>query len=341
MRYSRHTMTTTQQHIVLTGDRPTGPLHVGHYVGSLKERLVLQEAGTPLYVLVADVQALTDNFANPEKVRNNITQVMLDYLAVGLEPTKTTFVVQSMVPELPELFQYLLNLVTVSHLEGNPTVKAEIRERGFEKSLPAGFFTYPVSQAADIVAFDATTVPVGEDQLPMIEQTREIVRKFNSLYGNTLIEPQEKLSDIRRLPGTDGAEKMSKSVGNVLNLSDSIDDVSRKVMDMFTDPDHIRVEDPGKVDGNPVFTYLDAFDPDKEALAEMKAHYQKGGLGDVKVKKRLIEVLESTLAPMRERRSNYTEADALTILKEGTERAREKTSEVLTRVRKAMRIDYF
>lgn len=327
--------------IVLTGDRPTGPLHLGHYVGSLKQRLDLQAQGVPMYILVADVQALTDNFNNPDKVRKNITGVVLDYLAVGLDPVKVTIMVQSQIPELAVLFQYLLNLVTVSRLESNPTVKAEIKERGYEKILPAGFLTYPVSQAADIVAFDSTLVPVGEDQLPMIEQTREIVRKFNSLYGETLIEPKSQVSDIARLPGTDGALKMSKSIGNVINLSDRADTVREKIMNMFTDRNHIRAENPGKVEGNPVFTYLDAFDQEKENLQEMKDHYRRGGLGDVKIKQHLIEVMEEFLLPIRKRRANFSEADALGILKDGTKRSREKANEVLSRVRHAMNIDYF
>jgi tryptophanyl-tRNA synthetase len=327
--------------IVLTGDRPTGPLHLGHYVGSLKQRLSLQAQGVPMYILVADVQALTDNFSNPDKVRKNITQVVLDYLAIGIDPSKTTIMIQSQIPELAELFQYFLNLVTVAHLESNPTVKSEIKERGYEKSLPAGFLTYPVSQAADIAAFDATLVPVGEDQLPMIEQTREIVRKFNSLYGDTLVPPKAQVSDIPRLPGTDGALKMSKSIGNCINLSDNTDTVREKVMNMFTDPNHIRADDPGKVEGNPVFTYLDAFDGDKESLQKMKGHYEHGGLGDVKIKQHLVEVIENFLKPSRERRVQFTEADALKILKEGTMRGRDKAGEVLSRVHHAMNIDYF
>jgi tryptophanyl-tRNA synthetase len=294
-----------------------------------------------MYVLVADTQALTDNFKNPQKVHDNITQVALDYLAVGLDPKKTVMFVQSHVPELPELFQYFLNLVTVATLERNPTVKSEIKERGFERELPAGFLTYPVSQASDITAFDATLVPVGEDQLPMIEQTREIVRKFNSLYGETLVEPRELVSDVPRLPGTDGAVKMSKSLGNCINLSDDADTLKQKVMGMFTDQNHIRVEDPGAVEGNPVFTYLRVFDTDREKLAEMEEHYARGGLGDVIVKQRLISVLDELLTPMRERRAQYTEADALLMLKEGTERAREKAGATLARVRRAMQIEYF
>lgn len=333
--------TPTKKDTVLTGDRPTGPLHLGHYVGSLKQRLALQEQGVPMYVLVADTQALTDNFKNPQKVHDNIAQVGLDYLAVGLDPKKTVMFVQSHVPELAELFQYLLNLVTVATLERNPTVKTEIRERGFDRELPAGFLTYPVSQAADITAFDATFVPVGEDQLPMIEQTRELVRKFNSLYGDTLVEPKELLSNVPRLPGTDGAVKMSKSLGNCINLSDTADVITKKVMNMFTDPDHVRVEDPGKVEGNPVFTYLRAFDLDTAGLAELEAQYARGGLGDVVVKKRLIEVLESIIAPMRERRAGYTDADALSMLKEGTAVARERAAATLGRVRQAMQIAYF
>lgn len=334
-------MTNKSKQIVLTGDRPTGPLHLGHYVGSLKQRVELQSQGVPMYILVADVQALTDNFRNPDKVRNNVTEVVLDYLAVGIDPNKTTIMVQSKIPQLAELFQYLLNLVSVSSLERNPTIKTEIKDRGFDKILPAGFLTYPVSQAADIVAFDATIVPVGEDQRPMIEQARELVRTFNSLYGQVLTEPQEYVSDIARLPGTDSALKMSKSAGNVINLSDTSDEIHNKVMNMFTDPDHLRVEDPGKVKGNPVFTYLDAFDPDKKGLEDMKAHYRRGGLGDVQVKKRLIVVLENFLTPIRERRAQYSKDDALEILKRGSIRGSEKAQEVLTRVRHAMKIDYF
>lgn len=327
--------------IVLTGDRPTGPLHLGHYVGSLKQRIAFQSQGVPIYILIADVQALTDNFSNPGKVRKNITQVVSDYLSVGIDPTKTTIMLQSQIPELSELFQYLLNLVTISRLERNPTVKAEIRRRGFEKSLPAGFLTYPVSQAADIVAFNATIVPVGEDQLPMIEQAREIVRKFNSLYGVTLVEPKAQVSDIARLPGTDGSEKMSKSIGNVINLSDSTDDVRNKVMAMFTDPNHLKTQDPGVVDDNSVFMYLDAFDLDKIGLETMKAHYRRGGLGDVKVKQRLITVLEKFLAPIRERRARFSEENAFNIIKDGSKRGREVASKTLNDVRKAMKIDYF
>lgn len=327
--------------IVLTGDRPTGPLHLGHYVGSLKQRIAFQSQGVPIYILIADVQALTDNFSNTGKVRKNITQVVSDYLSVGIDPTKTTIMLQSQIPELSELFQYLLNLVTISRLERNPTVKAEIRRRGFEKSLPAGFLTYPVSQAADIVAFNATIVPVGEDQLPMIEQAREIVRKFNSLYGVTLVEPKAQVSDIARLPGTDGSEKMSKSIGNVINLSDSTDDVRNKVMAMFTDPNHLKTQDPGVVDDNSVFMYLDAFDLDKIGLETMKAHYRRGGLGDVKVKQRLITVLEKFLAPIRERRARFSEENAFNIIKDGSKRGREVASKTLNDVRKAMKIDYF
>ena len=274
-------------------------------------------------------------------MHDHIDQVALDYLAVGLDPAKTTMFVQSHVPELAELFQYLLNLVTVATLERNPTVKTEIRERGFERELPAGFLTYPVSQAADITAFDATLVPVGEDQLPMIEQTRELVRRFNGLYGDTLIEPKELLSNVPRLPGTDGAVKMSKSLGNCINLMDDPDTVQKKVMDMFTDPAHVRVEDPGNVEGNPVFTYLRVFDEDREGLREMEEHYARGGLGDVVVKKRLIAVLNDLLAPMHARRAQYSHADALAMLKEGTERARTRASATLTRVRSAMQIEYF
>ena len=302
--------------IILTGDRPTGRLHIGHYVGSLKRRVELQNSGEfeKIYIMIADAQALTDNAEHPEKVRQNIVEVALDYMACGLDPEKSTLFIQSMVPELTELSFYYMNLVTVSRLQRNPTVKSEIQMRNFESSIPVGFFTYPISQAADITAFKATTVPVGEDQEPMIEQTREIVRKFNSVYGDTLVEPEILLPDNKaclRLPGTDGKAKMSKSLGNCIYLADTEDEVKKKIMSMYTDPDHIRVEDPGKIEGNTVFTYLDAFSkpehfaeylPDYANLDELKAHYQRGGLGDVKVKKFLNNVMQEELAPIRNRR---------------------------------------
>lgn len=327
---------------ILTGDRPTGPLHIGHYVGSLKNRVALQHE-YETYVLLADVQALTDNFDHPEKVRQNLFEVALDYLAVGLDPQQATFVVQSQIPEIAELTVFYLNLVTVSHLRQNPTVKTEIAQKGYGESVPAGFFVYPVSQAADITAFGAHLVPVGDDQLPMIEQTREIVRRFNHLYAPVLVEPKELLSNISRLPGLDGDAKMSKSLGNALFLKDSAEEVQRKVMGMFTDPNHLRASDPGKVEGNPVFTYLDAFDPDKAALEAMKEHYQRGGLGDVKVKKHLIEVLEQTLAPIRERRAVYAQdMDAVReVVREGTLRGREVAKATMQAAREAMRLDYF
>ena len=301
--------------IILTGDRPTGRLHVGHYVGSLKERVRLQNSGKydEIYIMIADAQALTDNAEHPEKVRDNIIQVALDYLACGLDPEKSTIFIQSMVPELTELSFYYMNLVTVSRLQRNPTVKSEIKMRNFEASIPVGFFTYPISQAADITAFKATTVPAGEDQMPMIEQCREIVHKFNSVYGETLVEPQIILPQNQaclRLPGIDGKAKMSKSLGNCIYLSDEPEDIRKKIMSMFTDPNHLRVEDPGQVEGNPVFIYLDAFCrpehfaeflPDYNNLDELKDHYRRGGLGDVKVKKFLNNVVQAELAPIRER----------------------------------------
>ena len=307
--------------IILTGDRPTGRLHVGHYVGSLKERVRLQNSGQfdEIYIMIADAQALTDNAEHPEKVRQNILQVALDYLACGLDPEKATIFIQSMVPELTELTFYYMNLVTVSRVQRNPTVKAEIQMRNFEASIPVGFFCYPISQAADITAFRATAVPVGEDQLPMLEQCKEIVHKFNSVYGDTLTEPEIILPSNKaclRLPGIDGKAKMSKSLGNCIYLSDTEADVKKKVMSMFTDPNHLRVEDPGNVDGNPVFIYLDAFCrpehfaeflPDYQNMDELKAHYQRGGLGDVKVKKFLNNVMQSELAPIRERRKYWEE----------------------------------
>lgn len=343
--------------IILTGDRPTGKLHLGHYVGSLKRRVELQNSDEfdEIFIMIADAQALTDNADNPEKVRQNIIEVALDYLSVGLDPSKSTILIQSMIPELTELSFYYMNLVTVSRLQRNPTVKAEIQLRNFETSIPVGFYTYPISQAADITAFKANVVPVGEDQEPMIEQTREIVRKFNATYQEVLVEPDIMLPDnnvCRRLPGTDGKAKMSKSLGNCIYLSDSEKDVRTKIMSMFTDPDHIRVEDPGKVEGNTVFTYLDAFVkpdsfekylPDYKNLEELKAHYQRGGLGDVKVKKFLNKVLEEELAPIRERRKQF-EADipgVYKILEEGCKKAREKAMQTMNEVKAAMKINYF
>ena len=289
--------------IILTGDRPTGKLHIGHYIGSLKNRVQLQESGEyESFIMIADQQALTDNARDPEKIRRSLTEVALDYLAVGLDPARSTIFVQSQLPELHELTMHYLNLVTLSRLERNPTVKSEIKQKNYENSIPAGFLIYPVSQAADITAFKATTVPVGEDQLPMIEQTREIVRSFNSLYGEVLVEPEAvipKNDTCGRLPGTDGKAKMSKSIGNCIYLSDDADTVKKKVMSMYTDPNHIRVEDPGQIEGNTVFTYLDVFAPNKEEVEEMKAHYKRGGLGDMKVKKYLNEVMQAELEPIR------------------------------------------
>ena len=343
--------------IILTGDRPTGRLHVGHYVGSLKERVRLQNSGLydEVYIMIADAQALTDNAENPEKVRQNIIQVALDYLACGIDPEKATIFIQSMIPELTELTFYYMNLVTVSRVQRNPTVKAEIQQKKFESSIPVGFFCYPISQAADITAFRATTVPAGEDQMPMIEQCKEIVHKFNSVYGETLTEPEIVLPTNQaclRLPGIDGKAKMSKSLGNCIYLSDESDEIKKKVMSMFTDPNHLRVEDPGKVEGNPVFIYLDAFSkpehfaeylPDYQNLDELKAHYTRGGLGDVKVKKFLNNVLQEELAPIRERRKMWEQRipDVYDILKAGTEVAEKKAAETLHDVRAAMQINYF
>lgn len=343
--------------IILTGDRPTGRLHVGHYVGSLKERVRLQNSGLydEVYIMIADAQALTDNAEHPEKVRQNIIQVALDYLACGIDPEKATIFIQSMVPELTELTFYYMNLVTVSRVQRNPTVKAEIQQKNFESSIPVGFFCYPISQAADITAFRATTVPAGEDQMPMIEQCKEIVHKFNSVYGETLTEPEIVLPTNQaclRLPGIDGKTKMSKSLGNCIYLSDEPDEIKKKVMSMFTDPNHLRVEDPGRVDGNPVFIYLDAFSkpehfaeylPDYQKLDELKAHYTRGGLGDVKVKKFLNNVLQEELAPIRERRKMWEQRipDVYDILKKGTEVAEKKAAATLNDVRAAMQINYF
>ena len=346
-----------QKQIILTGDRPTGKLHVGHYVGSLKERVKLQNSGKfdEIYIMIADAQALTDNAEHPEKVRQNIIQVALDYLACGLDPDKSTIFIQSMVPELTELTFYYMNLVTVSRVQRNPTVKAEIKMRNFEASIPVGFFCYPISQAADITAFRATTFPVGEDQMPMIEQCKEIVHKFNSVYGETLTDPKIVLPDNEaclRLPGIDGKAKMSKSLGNCIYLSDEAKDIKTKVMSMYTDPNHIRVEDPGQVDGNPVFIYLDAFCkpeyfeeflPDYNNLDELKDHYKRGGLGDVKVKKFLNNVMQAELEPIRERRKSWEKRlpDVYDILRKGSEIAEKKAAETLSDVKKAMQIDYF
>jgi len=343
--------------IILTGDRPTGKLHIGHYVGSLKRRVELQNTGDfdDIFIMIADAQALTDNADNPEKVRQNIVEVALDYLSCGLDPDVSTIFIQSMVPQLTELSFYYMNLVTVSRLQRNPTVKAEIQMRNFETSIPVGFFTYPISQAADITAFKATVVPVGEDQMPMIEQTKEIVHKFNYVYGETLVDPKIMLPDNKaclRLPGTDGSAKMSKSLGNCIYLSDSEKDVQKKIMSMFTDPTHLRVEDPGHVEGNPVFIYLDAFCrdehfaefwPEYQNLQEVKDHYTRGGLGDVKVKKFLNNVMQSELAPIRERRAKW-EKDipaVYEILKKGSEKAEAVAAKTLAEVREAMKINYF
>ncbi|MCI6345370.1 MAG: tryptophan--tRNA ligase [Succinatimonas sp.] len=345
------------KNIILTGDRPTGRLHVGHYVGSLKERVSLQNSGEydEVYIMVADAQALTDNADNPEKVRQNVMQVALDYLSCGIDPTKSNIFIQSMIPELAELTVYYMNLVTVSRVQRNPTVKAEIKQKNFETSLPLGFFCYPVSQASDITAFKATTVPAGEDQMPMIEQCCEIVRKFNEVYGETLVEPKIVLPTNKsclRLPGIDGKAKMSKSLGNCIYLSDTEEDTKKKVMSMFTDPTHLRREDPGHVEGNPVFTYLDAFCkdeyfaeylPDYKNLDELKAHYQRGGLGDMVVKKFLNNVIQTELRPIRERRNDWEKRlpDVYEILKQGTAKARETAAQTLSEVKHAMRIDYF
>ena len=343
--------------VILTGDRPTGRLHVGHYVGSLSERVKLQNSGNydEIYIMIADAQALTDNAEHPEKVRQNIIQVALDYLACGIDPDKSTIFIQSMVPELTELTFYYMNLVTVARVQRNPTVKSEIQQRNFEASIPVGFFCYPISQAADITAFRATAVPVGEDQLPMLEQCKEIVHKFNTVYGETLTEPEIVLPSNKaclRLPGIDGKAKMSKSLGNCIYLSDEADVVKKKVMSMFTDPNHLRVQDPGNVDGNPVFIYLDAFCkpeyfpeflPDYQNLDELKDHYKRGGLGDVKVKKFLNNVLQAELGPIRERRKMWEQRipDVYDILREGSKVAEAKAAETLKDVKASMRINYF
>ncbi len=343
--------------IILTADRPTGRLHVGHYVGSLKRRVELQNSGEfeKIFIMIADAQALTDNADNPEKVRQNIIEVALDYLACGIDPAKSNILIQSQIPELTELTFYYMNLVTVSRLQRNPTVKSEIQMRNFEASIPVGFFCYPISQAADITAFKATTVPVGEDQMPMLEQAKEIVHKFNSVYGETLVEPEILLPDNKaclRLPGIDGKAKMSKSLGNCIYLSDTADEIKKKVMSMFTDPNHLRVEDPGRVEGNPVFIYLDAFCrqeqferylPEYQNLDELKEHYTRGGLGDVKVKKFLNNVLQEELEPIRNRRKEL-EKDipaVYDILKAGTQAAKEAAAKTMDEVKAAMKINYF
>ena len=343
--------------IILTGDRPTGKLHVGHYVGSLRRRVELQNSGEfdKIFIMIADAQALTDNADNPQKIRDNIIEVALDYMACGLDPAKSTLFIQSQIPELCELSFYYMNLVTVSRLQRNPTVKSEIQMRNFETTIPVGFFTYPISQAADITAFKATTVPAGEDQMPMVEQTREIVHKFNTVYGETLVEPTILLPENQacmRLPGIDGKAKMSKSLGNCIYLSEESEDIRKKVMSMFTDPDHLRIEDPGKLEGNTVFTYLDAFCkteqferylPEYANLDELKAHYQRGGLGDVKVKKFLNNVLQEELEPIRNRRKELQKdiPYVYEVLKKGSEAAREVAAKTLDEVRASMKINYF
>ncbi len=343
--------------VILTGDRPTGRLHIGHYVGSLRRRVELQNSGEfdKIFIFVADAQALTDNIDNPEKVRQNVVEVALDYLACGLDPALSTIFIQSQIPELCELSFYFMDLVTVSRLQRNPTVKTEIQMRNFETSIPVGFFTYPISQAADITAFKATTVPVGEDQKPMLEQTCEIVRRFNYIYGPTLVEPNILLPDnaaCLRLPGTDGKAKMSKSLGNCIYLSDSADEVEAKVRSMYTDPNHLRVSDPGQVEGNTVFTYLDAFSrpehferylPEYASLDELKEHYRRGGLGDMKVKKLLAAVMQETLTPIRERRKEFEKdiPGVYDMLRQGCEVARETAAQTLSEVRRAMKINYF
>ena len=343
--------------VILTGDRPTGKLHLGHYVGSLRRRVELQNAGDfdRMFVFMADVQALTDNADNPEKIRNSVTQVALDWLAAGLDPSKTTLFIQSQIPELAELTTYLMNLITVSRVQRNPTVKTEIKMRNFEANIPLGFFCYPVSQAADITLFKATTVPAGEDQEPMLEVARELVRRFNGIYGEVLVEPEIMLPEnqtARRLPGTDGKEKMSKSLGNCIYLSDSADEVWQKVRSMYTDPEHINLNDPGHVEGNAVFTYLDAFStdedfkkfwPDYQNLDELKDHYRRGGLGDMKCKKFLNQILNQFLEPMRQRRAEFEKdiPEIYNILRKGTEQAREVAAQTMDEVRKAMQINYF
>lgn len=343
--------------VILTGDRPTGRLHIGHYVGSLRERVALQNSGNfdKIFIMIADAQALTDNAENPQKVRDNIIEVALDYLACGIDPEKSTILIQSMIPELTELTFYYMNLVTVARVQRNPTVKTEIKMRNFEMNIPVGFFVYPISQAADITAFGATTVPVGEDQKPMLEQCREIVHRFNNVYGETLVEPNIMLpqnSACLRLPGLDGKAKMSKSLGNCIYLSDEPEDIRKKIMSMYTDPNHLRVEDPGNTEDNPVFIYLDAFCkdedfaeflPEYQNLDELKAHYQRGGLGDVKVKKFLNNVIQKELAPIRERRKLWEQkpSEVYEILRQGSFEAKEVAAQTLHNVRNAMKINYF
>lgn len=343
--------------VILTGDRPTGRLHIGHYVGSLRERVALQNSGNfdKIFIMIADAQALTDNAENLQKVRDNIIEVALDYLACGIDPEKSTILIQSMIPELTELTFYYMNLVTVARVQRNPTVKTEIKMRNFEMNIPVGFFVYPISQAADITAFGATTVPVGEDQKPMLEQCREIVHRFNNVYGETLVEPNIMLpqnSACLRLPGLDGKAKMSKSLGNCIYLSDEPEDIRKKIMSMYTDPNHLRVEDPGNTEDNPVFIYLDAFCkdedfaeflPEYQNLDELKAHYQRGGLGDVKVKKFLNNVIQKELAPIRERRKLWEQktSEVYEILKKGSFEAKEVAAQTLHNVRNAMKINYF
>ena len=333
--------------IILTGDRPTGKLHIGHYIGSLKNRVEMQNTGKyDTFIMIADQQALTDNARDPEKIKNSLIEVALDYLAVGIDPTKSTIFVQSQIPALAELNLYYLNLVTVSRLERNPTVKTEIAQKNFERSIPAGFFTYPVSQAADITAFKANLVPVGDDQEPMLEQTREIVRSFNSIYGKeVLVEPQGVFppKGSGRLPGLDGNAKMSKSLGNAIYLADDADTLRKKVMSMYTDPNHIHIEDPGQIEGNMVFTYLDIFDPDKQKVAEVKEHHQAGGLGDVKIKRYLNEVLEAQLGPIRKRREEFAKdiPSVYAMLKEGSQKANAVAEQTLAEVRAAIGVNYF
>ena len=329
--------------IILTGDRPTGPLHLGHYIGSLQNRVKLQDEYNQ-FILIADVQALTDNAERPEIVRDNILEVALDYLSVGIDPKKSTILVQSCIPQIADLTIFYLNLVTVARLQRNPTVKAEIAQKGFGSSVPVGFFVYPISQAADITIFNADLVPVGHDQLPMIEQTAEIVRKFNRIYAPVLVEPKALVPEFGgRVPGVDGKAKMSKSLGNAIYLSDDADTVTKKVMSMYTDPNHLRVEDPGQIEGNIVFDYIDLFAPDKKTVEEMKSHYQKGGLGDVKVKRYLNEVLQNFLNPIRERRKELEKdkKQVMDIVKQGTEKARDVAAGTLQKVKHAMKIDYF
>ncbi|KAF0342292.1 tryptophan--tRNA ligase [Pediococcus acidilactici] len=337
----------TAKKVILTGDRPTGKLHIGHYVGSLKNRVQLQNTGDyDTFIMIADMQALTDNARDPEKIRNSLIQVALDYLAVGIDPAKSTIFVQSQIPALSELTQHYMNLVSVSRLERNPTVKTEIKQKAFGQSIPAGFLTYPVSQAADITAFKADTVPVGDDQEPMLEQTREIVRSFNNIYGkNVLVEPEGYFppKGMGRIPGLDGNAKMSKSLNNAIYLADDADTIQKKVMSMYTDPQHIRVEDPGHIEGNTVFTYLDIFDPDKKKVQELKDHYQAGGLGDVKIKRYLNEVLQAELKPIRERRESYAAdlAGVYQILEEGSQKANAIANQTLSEVREAIGLNYF